>query len=270
MKIKSCLFVLLLHLIFFANAQDCKDLLSKINSSIAKAQLNIDGMLVTSEQPKYIETFILYPVLNRHYFKSKNRDTLFIRKFPDFSRVVWCFKNTCFANNKYTSLSRDKTIDNIESNNIKNSYDRENICMLCNKYKLDSLQLQKIIEYPDTNDYALLHKALQLVNLKANNCVSTQFFDKYKIILLDSICGKYIFNQTIIRNDLYIEALLMISILDERINLSDEYYEYMINTQTNDGGWKFDENQETSNGHTTIIAYWTLLDIRKKILEFVK
>lgn len=252
------------------NAQDCVDLLSKINSSIEKAQLNIDKMLVSSEQPKYIETFILYPVLNRHYLKSKNRDTLFIRRFPDFSRVVWCYKNTCFDNNKYTALTREKVVESIESNEIKNSYERENICMLCNKFKLDSVQLQKIIEFPDTNDYALLHKALQLVNLKANNCISAQFYNKYSSVLLDTIYKKFVLNERPKNNDLYIESLLMMSLLDENINLSDKYYEFILNTQTIDGGWRFDENQDNSNGHTTITTYWALLDFRKKILKMIK
>ena len=124
-------FILATHLSF---SQDCGLILSDVNNAIKYAQHNLDSTLNSSEQPGYIEAYLIYPVISRYYNKTKNKDTAFIRKFQDFERTVWCFKGTCFNNSRSFYLGKKEILDKIKNNDLKDSYQRETICMLCDKY----------------------------------------------------------------------------------------------------------------------------------------
>lgn len=273
---------ILLHILSIAvivvNAQECAKFKEDIDKSVYLIQHQLDSIIKSSGQPDYIESYIIYPVIKRYYSKSKNKDTIYVKKFGDFARTVWCFKGTCFNNNKTFYLNKSEVSEKIKSNDIGNSYLRETICMLCDIYHLDTVSAKKILEYTDTtdtemntnaNNYSLLHKSLQLVNLKQNKCINQQIYDRYRYSLIDTIYKRFVNPFLVLTTEnnftksdynLFTEAILMIGVLDEQINISDEIYQYMINNIL-----YRNPSDNFMDGHATIVTLWTLLDVQKKI-----
>ena len=147
----------------------------------------------------------------------------------------------------------------------------------------------KLMNYSDTsnntenvnaNNYSLLHKALQLTSFKANKCIGTSLFERYKFSLIDTIYNKFTKPYFLAKEennissansfDLFSESLLMISILDDKINISDDLYNYVINSQLPNGGWGINNDNSGSNGHATIVSLWVLLDLHKKLISVAK
>lgn len=285
MKRKGILLSVFLLCIGFASfAEDCMELLKFVDNAVTKAQHNMDSVLQMTDKPDYLETYLIYPVISRHYRKSKNRDTAFVRKYEDLGKTVWCYKGTCFNNNKSFYLSKKQVADKIMNNDLRDGYLRETLCMLCDKYVLDTNEIAKLLGYNDTlsdylnvnaANYALLHKALQLANLKKQKCINNDFFNRYKITLTDTIFRSFISTYPVSglqvadapdnAYDLFAEGILMISILDDKVSISDELYEKLIVSQLSDGGWGGQAGATSSNGHSTIVSLWALMDLQYKL-----
>jgi len=249
--------------------QSCADIEKKVNLRIKKYSRHVDSIFQYDEHPAYIETFILYPVLKRYYQHSKYRDTAYIRKFPDFGNVVWCFRGTCFGNNKGGSLKKEVVKENLEKGDLANSYLRETACMLCNQYKLPDTVFHKLISYTDTsNPYAFLHKALQLNNLWYNKCVEKSFYDSTRYMLIDTL-SKIVLADTLtgkVSVDVQIEATLMLSVLDDQLNLSDEVYsDLLVRVLENE---KADYKDNQIQAHSQAVVFWMLLEYQKKLRRY--
>ncbi len=281
----SLIIILLLQSAVFS--QDCNEFKSLVDESVKKVSVLLDSTLNGNSKPDYFESLIVYPVLNRYYNKQKSNDSIIVKKYSDLARTIWCFKGVCFNNNKTFYQSKKQIEDKLASNESLTSYQRESVCMLCNKYLKDTTQIKKILDYTINADlvenenaanYGLLHKPLQLVNLKAGKCISNELFNRYKVTLIDTIYRKFISpfiqssdlnNQDDSKNiDLFSEALLMISILDDEVNISEDLYLLLLDRQLPNNGWASKIESFTPNGHTTIVAYWVLLDLKKKLLKY--
>ena len=185
----------------------------------------------------------------------------------------------CLNNNKNYYLQKNEIISKIKSNEIADNYFRETVCALCNQYKLDSNQLKTILDFNDTtyfNKFSLLHKVLQLKNLNYNKCISKEIYTRYKTQLLDTICKLYINTKNVtfaVQNnnnnisdfDAFVEAVLMISLLDDQPNISDELIAIVLNSQNQVGNWQIEEQNVKSNEHTTLVAFWLLLNEQQKL-----
>ena len=264
---------------YFISAQTCAERTMEIDIAAKKSLAFYDQFFKSNEKIGYLETFILYPVLQRKYVNKKFRDTSLINKFEDLKRMIWCFDGLCLSNNKNYYLQKNEIISKIKSNEIADNYFRETVCALCNQYKLDSNQLKIILDFNDTtyyNKFSLLHKVLQLKNLNYNKCISKEIYTKYKTQLIDTICKLYINTKNVndaVQNkstnivdfDIFSEAVLMISLLDDQPNISDELYTIILNTQNAAGVWQIAEQNVKSNEHTTLVALWLLLDERQKL-----
>ncbi len=285
---KHTFFLLFIFITQFSFSQNCEVMLANVNNAIQHAQHNLDSTLKASGQPEYIESYIVYPVISRYYNKTKNKDTALIRRFPDFERSVWCYKGTCFNNNRSFYLNKKEILDKIKNNDLRDGYQRETICMLCDKYLLDTIAVIKLLDYEDTLNvsensnaicYTLLHKVLQLSALKTNKCIDKNLFERYQFRLTNKIYSKfvdtYLFSKerdTLPSNnyDLFAESVLMISILDDKINISDNLYDDIIKNQHSDGGWSINTTDLNSSGHTTVVCLWALLDYQKKLTNVIK
>ena len=216
--------------------------------------------------------------MTRKYSNKNFKDSSVINKFDDLKRMIWCFDGLCLNNNKNYYLQKNEIILKIKSNEIADNYFRETVCALCNQYKLDSNQLKTILDFNDTtyfNKFSLLHKVLQLKNLNYNKCISNQIYSRYKTQLIDTISKLYINTENIknaVQNnstnivdfDVFSEAVLMISLLDDLPNVSDELYAIILNTQNIDGTWQIDKQNVKSNEHTTLVALWLMFNERQK------
>lgn len=278
----NLLLFLKLTFVTFASAQSCDSMFNRINVAILKAEQYIDNVLYNNfdKKAKYIEAYIVYPVIKRSYYKNlKTTDTAIVKKIDDFNKVIWCFNGNCFNNNT-AFLNKSELLDKINSNDLNSNTLRESVCMLCNKYNLDTLAIIKILDYSDTtafysnensNNYALLHKALQVYNLHYLKCIPNNLYDRYKSSLIDTIYNSFILKyDTNIHfdekgYDLFTEAILMLSLLDEKVNLSDHYYEKLLMNQLKNGAWPLVEKSNNVNQHTTILSYWSLLVLRNKL-----
>lgn len=280
----SLTLIFLMHTSVFA--QNCNDFKKLVTESVRKTTLLLDSTLNGSTKPDYFESLIVYPVLKRYYNKQKTNDSAIVKKYDDFARTIWCYKGVCFNNKKTFYLSKKQIEEKMRSGESLSNYERESICMLCNKYLKDTIQLKIILDFSFKNDlienenaanYGLLHKSLQLANLKFNKCISDDLFNRYKVLFIDTIYRKFIFpfvqpvdqNKNVSKNtDLFSEALLMISILDDEINISEELYTLLLDLQLNNNAWASATNSYTPDGHTTIVSYWVLLDLKKKLLKY--
>lgn len=285
---KKCYFLFLILSFWFQTmqAQSCDSLLKRIDIAIKRAENNLDSIIRYEEIPKSPEIFVVYSVVNRYYNSKyiKQKDTTLIRKFRDFQRVTWCFRGVCFNNNRAFNLGKSQILEKIQNNDLRNSVERETICVLCDKYNLDSTFIIKLLDYEDTtnlvenanaHNYGLLHRALQLTNLQNNKCITNEIFNRYSYPLIDTIHNTFIINNEsdgfkINAFDLFSEAVLMISVLDKNINLSDDYYRRILDMQLPDGGWSMVENSKISNNHTTMVSLWALLEYKKKLKSFSK
>lgn len=253
------------------HAQSCADLEKKIDVRIKNYSKYVDSVFQYDEHPAYIETFILYPVLKRYYQHTKYRDTAYIRKFPDFGNVTWCFRGTCFGNNRGGSLKKEVVKEKVEKGDLSNSYLRETACMLCNQYKLPDTAFHKLIGYTDTsNSYAFLHKALQLNNLWYNKCVGKPFYDSTRYALMDTL-SKIAVADTLtgkISFDVQLEAALMLSVLDEQLNLSDEVYNDLLMRMSEKENEKVTYEQQQTYAHSQTVVFWLLLEYQKKLKTY--
>lgn len=263
----------------FISAQTCAEHNIKLNFATKKTLTYYEQFLKSNEKIGYLETFILYPVLQRKYINKKYKDSTLVNKFEDLKRMIWCFDGLCLNNNKNYYLQKNEIIYKIKSNEIADNYFRETVCALCNQYKLDSNQLKTILDFNDTtyfNKFSLLHKVLQLKNLNYNKCISNEIYTRYKTQLLDTICKLYIntnnvtfavqnINNNIADFDAFVEAVLMVSLLDDQPNISDELIAIVLNSQNQVGNWQIEEQNVKSNEHTTLVAFWLLLNEQKKL-----
>lgn len=264
---------------YIISAQTCAEHSIKLNFATKKTLTYYEQFLKSNEKIGYLETFILYPVLQRKYINKKYKDSTLVNKFEDLKRMIWCFDGLCLNNNKNYYLQKNEIISKIKSNEIADNYFRETVCALCNQYKLDSNQLKTILDFNDTtyfNKFSLLHKVLQLKNLNYNKCISKEIYTRYKTQLLDTICKLYINtnnvtfavqnnNNNISDFDAFVEAVLMISLLDDQPNISDELIAIVLNSQNQVGNWQIEEQNVKSNEHTTLVAFWLLLNEQKKL-----
>ncbi|MBK6276312.1 MAG: hypothetical protein IPF58_17215 [Saprospirales bacterium] len=150
---------------YIISAQTCAEHNIKLNFATKKTLTYYEQFLKSNEKIGYLETFILYPVLQRKYINKKYKDSTLVNKFEDLKRMIWCFDGLCLNNNKNYYLQKNEIISKIKSNEIADNYFRETVCALCNQYKLDSNQLKTILDFNDTtyfNKFSLLHKVLQL------------------------------------------------------------------------------------------------------------
>lgn len=264
---------------YIISAQTCAEHNIKLNFATKKTLTYYEQFLKSNEKIGYLETFILYPVLQRKYINKKYKDSTLVNKFEDLKRMIWCFDGLCLNNNKNYYLQKNEIISKIKSNEIADNYFRETVCALCNQYKLDSNQLKTILDFNDTtyfNKFSLLHKVLQLKNLNYNKCISKEIYTRYKTQLLDTICKLYINtnnvtfavqnnNNNISDFDAFVEAVLMISLLDDQPNISDELIAIVLNSQNQVGNWQIEEQNVKSNEHTTLVAFWLLLNEQQKL-----
>ena len=264
---------------YIISAQTCAEHNIKLNFATKKTLTYYEQFLKSNEKIGYLETFILYPVLQRKYINKKYKDSTLVNKFEDLKRMIWCFDGLCLNNNKNYYLQKNEIISKIKSNEIADNYFRETVCALCNQYKLDSNQLKTILDFNDTtyfNKFSLLHKVLQLKNLNYNKCISKEIYTRYKTQLLDTICKLYIntnnvtfavqnINNNISDFDAFVEAVLMISLLDDQPNISDELIAIVLNSQNQVGNWQIEEQNVKSNEHTTLVAFWLLLNEQQKL-----
>lgn len=263
----------------FANAQTCNERYDAVNSATKKSLAYYDGLVKSKVQPNYIESFILYPVLKRKYINKNAKDTAIINRYEDLKRVVWCFDGLCLNNNKQFHLSKNEVISKIKSNEIADNYFRETVCALCTQYKLDSNQIKSILDFNDTtyfNKFSLLHKVLQLKNLNYNKCISNEIFSRYKTQLIDTIFKIYINTEelkTALQNntvslvdfDGFAEAVLMIALLDEQQNISDDLYDIVLKNQTQNGTWQIQNQDVKISEHATLVSLWLLMDYLQKL-----
>lgn len=264
---------------YIISAQTCAEHNIKLNFATKKTLTYYEQFLKSNEKIGYLETFILYPVLQRKYINKKYKDSTLVNKFEDLKRMIWCFDGLCLNNNKNYYLQKNEIISKIKSNEIADNYFRETVCALCSQYKLDSNQLKTILDFNDTtyfNKFSLLHKVLQLKNLNYNKCISKEIYTRYKTQLLDTICKLYINtnnvtfavqnnNNNISDFDAFVEAVLMISLLDDQPNISDELIAIVLNSQNQVGNWQIEEQNVKSNEHTTLVAFWLLLNEQQKL-----
>ncbi len=264
---------------YIISAQTCAEHNIKLNFATKKTLTYFEQFLKSNEKIGYLETFILYPVLQRKYINKKYKDSTLVNKFEDLKRMIWCFDGLCLNNNKNYYLQKNEIISKIKSNEIADNYFRETVCALCNQYKLDSNQLKTILDFNDTtyfNKFSLLHKVLQLKNLNYNKCISKEIYTRYKTQLLDTICKLYINTKNVtfaVQNnnnnisdfDAFVEAVLMISLLDDQPNISDELIAIVLNSQNQVGNWQIEEQNVKSNEHTTLVAFWLLLNEQQKL-----
>lgn len=262
-------FISIIALISSTNvkAQDCKQLIKNINDRIEYYSAYIDNEFTKTENQPYLETYIMYPVLNRYYRHSKYMDTMYLRKYPDFAQVIFGFRGVYFANNKYKYFKPQEVISKTNNNDYGNEYFINSVCMLCSQYKLPDSVLYKMISVVDTsNQYAFLHKALQLDNAWYNKCIAKKYYDSIRIPLVDSLMKMVIPypNPPNANIDVQLEAALMASILDAKQNISDEVYEALYQTFFNTK--PIDVKQYA---HSIIVLYWLLNDYKKKIFNTI-
>ncbi|MBK6276311.1 MAG: hypothetical protein IPF58_17210 [Saprospirales bacterium] len=72
-------------------------------------------------------------------------------------------------------------------------------------------------------------------------------------------------NNNISDFDAFVEAVLMISLLDDQPNISDELIAIVLNSQNQVGNWQIEEQNVKSNEHTTLVAFWLLLNEQQKL-----
>lgn len=269
-------------IVICAYAQTCSDRYLQTDAGIQKAVTYFDQFIKTKTAPAYIESFISYPVLTRKYINKKFKDSVVVNRIEDLQKVVWCFDGLCLNNNKNFYLSKNEVTSKLKQHDIADNYFRESVCALCTQYKPDSNQIKSILDYNDTtyfNPYSMLHKVLQLKNLDYNKCISKELFARYKTQLTDTISKLYIQTENVLSSmystnlsitnlDVFTEAVLMISLLDDQQNISDNLYDIVLNTQTANGTWQVSANNVKLNEHATLVSLWLLLDYREKLNEF--
>jgi len=63
-------------------------------------------------------------------------------------------------------------------------------------------------------------------------------------------------------NDDFMEGILGLVCLNKTNRITNKWISLILNAQNKDGGWSWDSNINTrSNPHTTILAYWILLEL---------
>ncbi|MFN8284609.1 MAG: hypothetical protein U0U67_15410 [Chitinophagales bacterium] len=266
-------------LVKVAFTQTCGERYNQVNNAAKKTTTYYDNLIKSGIQPNYTEAFIMYPVLLRKYINPKFKDSTVVNRMDDLKKTVWCFDGLCLNNNRNFHLSKIEVMEKINSKDFASNYLRESVCALCNQYKLDSNQIKSVLDYNDTtyfNKFSLLHKVLQLKNLDFNKCISKEMYLRFKTQLIDTISKLYINTdeiksavrtraQVIKDMDIFAEAVLMIALLDEQPNISDDVYDIILNSQSSVGLWQFPGDNIKLTEHTTLVSGWLLLDYNQKL-----
>lgn len=266
-------------LVKVAFTQTCGERYNQVNNAAKKTTTYYDNLIKSGIQPNYTEAFIMYPVLLRKYINPKFKDSTVVNRMDDLKKTVWCFDGLCLNNNRNFHLSKIEVMEKINSKDFASNYLRESVCALCNQYKLDSNQIKSVLDYNDTtyfNKFSLLHKVLQLKNLDFNKCISKEMYLRFKTQLIDTISRLYINTdeiksavrtraQVIKDMDIFAEAVLMIALLDEQPNISDDVYDIILNSQSSVGLWQFPGDNIKLTEHTTLVSGWLLLDYNQKL-----
>ncbi|MBU3660625.1 MAG: hypothetical protein FGM14_12170 [Flavobacteriales bacterium] len=112
----------------------------------------------------------------------------------------------------------------------------------------------------DKQPYSITHNYFALQMMKLQNFTLN---DKWKRIEENLISNIYeILGNNNLHPDVWIEAYCFLKYFSE-IKEDDFNLRKLISMQQKDGGWKYYNDSETSNSHSTFLALWVLLSISK-------
>lgn len=129
----------------------------------------------------------------------------------------------------------------------------------CDIFPIDKQKIfDKLFIFSDSSGYQLTHALLVLQWLEENNCMNDEETIKLKQKTALNIFN--MINHTNELNDLTIEGIAFLLYSDFRNFVKQEWMDNLIELQQQDGGWTWDNNEEISNLHTSVLSLWAILE----------
>jgi len=110
----------------------------------------------------------------------------------------------------------------------------------------------------DAGGYELTHVALALRFLEENRCAIPKNIQDQNEFIIDGLVT--LINDPTTIPDLRYEAIAFLMLHDQHSRIKQTWIDQIISEQLKDGGWRRDSGSKESNDHTTILAFWALLE----------
>lgn len=240
-----------------------------LNESILKAEkyfATLDYNLNKNEV-----TYMFIDLLNKQFnrFIKVPSINILIKNNDIYKGNHWVLYGKYFANrNEFPSVSRTD-IDSILGRKINETDYRSFWCMHCNFFPFtDTIALYNILSTKiKQGEYELTHAALQIQAIVDNKYCNTikYIIDSLHLKSINAMidyCNLFFPYPETIQRDLMFENFALLAYMKQYKAISNAYVNYVITNQNTDGGWKEDELQSISNSHTSILAYWFLLEFK--------
>lgn len=127
----------------------------------------------------------------------------------------------------------------------------------CDHLKLPK-EFWKVVDRQIKNGgYHLTHIALMLAMMKDNNCAKPSDIDDIKAAVTGGM--KNIADDPNVSADLKYEAIAFLMLIERHDEVKPEWIKRIVSDQNDDGSWSTPESYQDID-HTTLLAYWALLE----------